>query len=82
MAEHAAEQLIGLRMLNAVCPQIWLQNNKRSEVEIQAIVDGYRQAMSVQTLPAISFRDFALNFQWLMKTMQVSPLTIAAPTEG
>lgn len=55
--------------------QEWLTaEHKRSNEEVQAIIDGFKRALSQDALPLLAFEDFTLHYQWLAKTLQVTEL--------
>lgn len=51
--------------------QEWLQKQGRNEEEIQAVVNGFKRALGREDVSFLSFADFAVHYQWLLKTLQV-----------
>ena len=53
--------------------QEWLTaGQQRSNEDAQSIIDGFKRALSREALPLVTFEDFAVNYQWLAKTLQAS----------
>ena len=51
--------------------QEWLQKQGLSAKDQQAVINGFKDTEDDKQLAVLSFRDFALRYQWLCKILEV-----------
>ena len=57
-----------------VALQNFLSSTGRSDADIAAIVNGFKQGLQKQTVATLNFAEFIQCYQWLLKTLHLTKL--------